>query len=196
MVRRWWVLSCPFYEEQNNIPMILPEFKKINQDKNQYLPTSSVKGYVICEIFSPGWSYRDIFTHSQHHRGDSENHWESDEAPSKIPFRIANIPLGRRERGDQSGWSVDKTFTFYFILYSIFKKFRKQYLLFQQYKKKKDFFFSGCDSKIPYLLGCVCLCIDTEGAMDLGLPPKGGGNCSITCDKVLHTNQKVGGTSW
>lgn len=86
--------------------MILPEFKKINQDKNQYLPTSSVKGYVICEIFSPGWSYRDIFAHSQHHRGDSDNHWESDEAPSKIPFRIANIPSNSgvlRQKGE--GWS-------------------------------------------------------------------------------------------
>lgn len=76
------------------------------------------------------------------------------------------------------------------------KNLENNIFFFNNTKKKKIFVFSGCDSKIPYLLGCVCLCIDTEGAMDLGLPPKGGGNCSITCDKVLHTNQKVGGTSW
>ena len=87
-----------------------------------------------------------------------------------------------------------------FILSSTvyFKNLENNHIFFfnNTKKKKKRFVFSGCDSKIPYLLGHVCLCIDTEGAMDLGLPPTGGGNCSVTFDKVLHTNQKVGGTSW
>ena len=37
-----------------------------------------------------------------------------------LTYPVTVVSLGRREKDDQRGWSVDKTCTFYFILYSIF----------------------------------------------------------------------------